>query len=75
MTCKYVLIIFLSHSLPLLQRSALSVAIGHLKMKHEEIEENVIIAVDFLITLLKDKWENIRSIIIKSTYGRPHRIF
>jgi len=53
----------------------LSVAVGHLGMTDEQLLTNVQMAINFLVSLLKKHWQNIKSITIKSTMGRPQRIF
>ena len=53
----------------------LGVAVGNLNMTQEEQRQNVTLAINFLASLLKKNWNNIRSIHIKSTMGKSHRIF
>lgn len=53
----------------------LGVAVGNLNMNQEEQRQNVTLAINFLASLLKKNWNNIRSIHIKSTMGKSHRIF
>ncbi|EGD73622.1 large subunit ribosomal protein 1 [Salpingoeca rosetta] len=53
----------------------LGVAIGHVDMSEEELITNSIQAVNFLVSLLKKNWQNVRSLNIKSTMGPPQRIY
>jgi large subunit ribosomal protein L10Ae len=53
----------------------LGVAVGNLKMTPEELEKNIILAVNFLVSLLKKNWQNVKSLTIKSSMGKPHRIY
>ena len=53
----------------------LGVAVANLSMNQEEQRQNVTLAINFLASLLKKNWNNIRSIHIKSTMGKSHRIF
>ncbi|EZG87269.1 60S ribosomal protein L10a [Gregarina niphandrodes] len=53
----------------------LGVAIGNVNMTKQQIRENVSMAINFLVSLLKKNWNNIRSITIKSTMGKPQRIY
>ncbi|KAF5394667.1 hypothetical protein P879_11882 [Paragonimus westermani] len=53
----------------------LNVAVGHVKMKPEELAQNVNLAVNFLVSLLKKNWQNVRSLYIKSTMGKPHALY
>lgn len=53
----------------------MAVAVGHVKMEESEISANIILAVNFLVSLLKKNWQNVKSLHIKSTMGRPKRIY
>ena len=53
----------------------LGVAVGHVNMSDEEIVKNVAQAVNFLVSLLKKNWQNVRSLHIKSSMGSPQRLF
>ncbi|CAH8545111.1 unnamed protein product [Dicrocoelium dendriticum] len=53
----------------------LNVAVGHVHMKPEELAQNVNLAVNFLVSLLKKNWQNVRSLYIKSTMGPPHALY
>ncbi len=53
----------------------LAVAIGHVGMTEQEIRTNIVYAVNFLVSLLKKNWQNVRSLYIKSTMGKPFRVY
>ncbi|VDP75891.1 unnamed protein product [Echinostoma caproni] len=53
----------------------LNVAVGHVQMKPEELAQNVNLAINFLVSLLKKNWQNVRSLYVKSTMGKPHRLY
>jgi large subunit ribosomal protein L10Ae len=53
----------------------LGILIGNVGMKTEEITQNLMIAINFLASLLKKNWQNIGSLHIKSTMGPPVKIF
>ena len=53
----------------------LSVAVGHVDMTPEEIALNVQLAANFLTSLLKKSWQNIKVMYIKSTMGPVQQIF
>merc|ERR1711962_572843 len=53
----------------------LNVAIGHVKMQPAELAQNTSLAINFLVSLLKKNWRNVRSLYIKSTMGKPHRLY
>jgi len=53
----------------------LGVAVGNISLSIDELLTNIQLTVNFLISLLKKGWQNIRSLHIKSTMGKPHRIY
>jgi large subunit ribosomal protein L10Ae len=53
----------------------LAVAVGNLKLTEDQLTTNVERAVNFLISLLKKGWQNIRTLNIKSSMGTPYRIY
>ncbi|MRB67762.1 hypothetical protein GH825_30880, partial [Bacillus thuringiensis] len=53
----------------------LAVACGHVNMSQEELQSNVQLAVNFLVSLLKKNWQNVRALYIKSTMGPAQRIY
>ena len=53
----------------------LGVAIGHVNMTESDLKAHLILSINFLVSLLKKGWQNIRSLYIKSTMGKPARIW
>lgn len=53
----------------------LAVAIGHIDMSPEELAGNINLAVNFLVSLLKKNWQNVKSLHVKSTMGAPQRLY
>ncbi|XP_023321054.1 60S ribosomal protein L10a [Eurytemora carolleeae] len=53
----------------------LSVAVGNVGMSDEELVQNVHLAMNFLVSLLKKHWQNVRSLHIKSTMGPVQRLY
>ncbi|ORX64371.1 60S ribosomal protein L1-B [Linderina pennispora] len=53
----------------------LAVAIGNVSMEEDEVLGNIMLAVNFLVSLLKKRWQNVKSLYIKSTMGKPHRLY
>merc|ERR1719453_3009512 len=47
----------------------LNVAVGHSEMTDEELRQNIVIALNFLSSLLKKGWHNMKVIHIKTTMG------
>ncbi|KAJ1746014.1 60S ribosomal protein L10A [Coemansia sp. RSA 1821] len=52
----------------------LAVAIGNVSMTEDELVSNIMLAINFLVSLLKKNWQNVKSLFIKSTMGKPHRL-
>ncbi|CAM0142337.1 unnamed protein product [Umbelopsis sp. WA50703] len=46
----------------------LGVAIGH-------VVANVMLAINFLVSLLKKNWQNVKSLYLKSSMGKPERLY
>ncbi|KFB42629.1 hypothetical protein ZHAS_00010356 [Anopheles sinensis] len=53
----------------------LSVAVGHVKMSTDELAQNIHLSVNFLVSLLKKHWQNVRSLHIKSSMGAAQRLY
>merc|ERR1712165_283943 len=53
----------------------LNVAVGNVSMSEEELVYNIHLSINFLVSLLKKHWQNVRSLYIKSTMGAPLRLY
>jgi len=53
----------------------LGVAIGHAEMSDEQLLANIMLSVNFLVSLLKKNWQNVKSLHIKSSMGKPVRLY
>lgn len=53
----------------------LGVAVGHVQMDSEALLANVMLAINFLVSLLKKQWQNVGSLHLKSTMGKPIRLY
>ncbi|KAJ3010613.1 hypothetical protein NUW54_g2426 [Trametes sanguinea] len=53
----------------------LGVAVGHVQMTEDQVLGNVMLSINFLVSLLKKNWQNVKSLHIKSTMGRPIRLY
>ncbi|XP_036079736.1 60S ribosomal protein L10a-like [Rousettus aegyptiacus] len=53
----------------------LAVAVGQVKMTDDELMYNIHLAVNFLVSFLKENWQNIRALYIKSTMGKPEQLY
>lgn len=55
--------------------TCMAVAIGNEKMSEDELRQNILMGVNFLASLLKKGWHNIKSVHIKTTMGKPFKLF
>jgi len=53
----------------------LGILVGNCGMKPSEIIQNSLTSINFLVSLLKKNWQNINSLHLKSTMGKPQKIF
>ena len=53
----------------------MSVAIGHVGMTQEELQSNTMLSINFLVSLLKKNWQNVRALYVKSTMGPSQKIY
>ncbi|CAH8386027.1 unnamed protein product [Eruca vesicaria subsp. sativa] len=53
----------------------MGVAVGNLGMEEKQVFQNVQMSVNFLVSLLKKNWQNVRCLYLKSTMSPPTRVF
>merc|ERR1712001_273273 len=53
----------------------LAVAVGDVSMTDDQLVQNINMSINFLVSLLKKQWQNVRSLHIKSTMGPPIRLY
>ena len=53
----------------------LGVAVANVSQTPEEIQQNLTMAINFLVSLLKKHWQNVRTLHIKTSMGKPHHIY
>jgi len=53
----------------------LGVAVGHIEMTEDQLVANIMLSVNFLVSLLKKNWQNVRSLFIKSSMGKSVRLY
>lgn len=53
----------------------LGTAVGHMELELEQIRQNTTLAINFLVSMLKKNWNNVKSLVIKSSMGKPQRIY
>lgn len=53
----------------------LGVPVGNVSMNEADVTNNVNLAINFLVSLLKKNWQNIRKLYVKSSMGPPFRVY
>ena len=53
----------------------MGVAVGHVDMTQEQLVANVMLAINYLVSLLKKGWQNVGSLTIKATMSPPKRLY
>lgn len=53
----------------------LGTSVGVETLENEDLRQNLVKSVNFLVSILPKGWFNIRSINVKTTMGKPVRIF
>lgn len=53
----------------------LGVAVGNVGMAQEELVANIMLAINYLVSLLKKGWQNVGSLVIKATMSPPKRLY
>merc|ERR1712183_445165 len=53
----------------------LNVAVGNVAMSDDELVFNIHLSINFLVSLLKKHWQNVKSLYIKSTMGPAIRLY
>merc|ERR1719468_53163 len=53
----------------------MGVAIGNVGMTPDEIRQNSLMAINFLVSLLKKNWNNVKRLHVKSTMGKPFTVY
>jgi len=53
----------------------LGLAVGNVGMEPEQLAQNINLAINFLVSLLKKNWQNVKSLHVKSTMGPSFRLY
>ena len=53
----------------------LGAAVGSAEQSKDQLAVNISTAINFLVSLLKKRWQNVKSVYIKTTMGKPNRIY
>merc|ERR1711907_272002 len=53
----------------------MGVAVGHVEMTPDELKANSLMSINFLVSLLKKNWNNVKTLHLKSTMGPVQRVY
>lgn len=53
----------------------MGVAVGNVGMTSEQLVANIMLAINYLVSLLKKGWQNVGSLTIKATMSPPKRLY
>jgi large subunit ribosomal protein L10Ae len=53
----------------------LGVAVGNVSMTQEQLVSNIMLAINYLVSLLKKGWQNVGSLTIKASMSPPKRLY
>ena len=54
--------------------TCMAVAVGNEEMTEDQIKQNVTMSLNFLVSLLKKGWHNIKVVHVKTTMGKPCKL-
>jgi large subunit ribosomal protein L10Ae len=54
---------------------AFGAPVANVGMTEEQVYQNVMLACNYVVSLLKKQWQSIGAIVLHSTMGKPHRIY
>ena len=53
----------------------MGVAVGHVDMTEDDLIGNIMLSVNYLVSLLKKGWQNVGSLTIKASMSPPRRLY
>ncbi len=53
----------------------LDCAVANVEMSEDQVGQNLTLAINYLVSLLKKGWNNIKSLNIRNTMGKSAKIF
>ena len=53
----------------------MGVAVGNVGMDQEQLVGNIMLAINYLVSLLKKGWQNVGGLTIKATMSPPRRLY
>jgi large subunit ribosomal protein L10Ae len=55
--------------------TCMATAVGRIDMSDEELKQNIMMSLNFLASLLKKGWHNLKKVVIKTTMGKPITLY
>ena len=53
----------------------MGVAVGNVDLTEEQLRQNITMAINFFVSLLKKGWQNVKTLHVKTTMGKVQRVF
>merc|ERR1712224_371285 len=53
----------------------MGVAVGNVELEQEQLIANIMLSINYLVSLLKKGWQNVGSLVIKASMSPPHRLY
>lgn len=53
----------------------MGVVVGNVKLTKDQTTENLVSSINYLVSLLKKGWNNVKSLNIKTTMGKPYKLY
>ena len=53
----------------------MGVAVGNVGMTQEQLTANIMLAINYLVSLLKKGWQNVGGLVIKASMSPPRRLY
>ena len=53
----------------------MGVAVGNVEMTEDELIGNILLAINYVVSLLKKGWQNVGSLTIKASMSPPKRLY
>jgi large subunit ribosomal protein L10Ae len=50
-------------------------AIGNIETGEEKLRQNIVMAINFLVSLMKKGWQNVGTLYLKTSMGTSYKIF
>ena len=53
----------------------MGVAVGNVGMEEDQLIGNIMLSINYLVSLLKKGWQNVGSLTIKASMSKPYRLY